>query len=158
MDTIAVAPEAGLLRLLPGAQFADAYALDLPGPDLDARRAAERIMARSPRWITALLALRNLVVAPFGLHTRPPPSPAGLGVLGIFPVISQTPDRLVAGFDDSHLDFRVVVDIEGAAARRRITLTTLVLTHNRLGRAYLAGVLPFHRVIVRAMLSQARRA
>ncbi|MDZ5451983.1 DUF2867 domain-containing protein [Labrys sp. ZIDIC5] len=158
MNTVAVAPDTGLASLLPGAQFADAYALDMAPPKLDARRAAERIMARSPRWIATLLALRNLAVAPFGLHTRPPSSPAGLGVLGIFPVLSQTPDRLVAGFDDSHLDFRIVVDISRRRERQRITLTTLVLTHNRLGQAYLATVLPFHRVIVRAMLRQVREA
>ena len=156
MNTIAVTPDTGLTSLLPGAQFADAYALDMAPPKLDARRAAERIMARSPRWIAALLALRNLVVAPLGLHTRPPSSAAGLGVLGIFPVLSQTPDRLVAGFDDRHLDFRVIVDVSPRLERQRVTLTTLVLTHNRLGRAYLAAVLPFHRVIVRAMLRQAR--
>ncbi|MFT4130000.1 DUF2867 domain-containing protein [Labrys sp. (in: a-proteobacteria)] len=156
MNTIAVTPDAGLTSLLPGAQFADAYALDMAPPKLDARRAAERIMARSPRWIAALLALRNLVVAPLGLHTRPPSSAAGLGVLGIFPVLSQTPDRLVAGFDDRHLDFRVIVNVSPRLERQRVTLTTLVLTHNRLGRAYLAAVLPFHRVIVRAMLRQAR--
>jgi hypothetical protein len=33
-------------------------------------------------------------------------------------------------------------------------LTTLVRMHNRLGRAYLAIVMPFHRVIARAMLRQ----
>ncbi|MFC2248329.1 DUF2867 domain-containing protein [Labrys portucalensis] len=158
MNTIAVTPDKGLTSLLPGAQFADAYALDMAPPKLDARRAAERIMARSPRWIAALLALRNLVVAPLGLHTRPPSPAAGLGVLGIFPVLSQTPDRLVAGFDDRHLDFRVIVDVSPRLERQRVTLTTLVLTHNRLGRAYLAAVLPFHRVIVRAMLRQARKA
>jgi hypothetical protein len=37
---------------------------------------------------------------------------------------------------------------------RQVTATTLVKTHNRLGRAYLAIILPFHRLIVRAMLRQ----
>ncbi|WP_448951842.1 DUF2867 domain-containing protein [Labrys neptuniae] len=158
MHAAAIAPAAGLEALLPGAQFADAYALEIATSELDARRAAERILGRSPRWVSALLTLRNLVVAPFGLRTRPPHSPAGLGVLGIFPVISQTPERLVAGFDDSHLDFRVIVDVARQAERRRVTLTTLVLTHNRLGRAYLAAVLPFHRIIVRTMLRGVRTA
>jgi hypothetical protein len=42
-------------------------------------------------------------------------------------------------------------------AQQEITVTTLVRTHNRLGRIYLALVLPFHRVIVPAMLAQAGR-
>jgi hypothetical protein len=68
--------------------------------------------------------------------------------------VSETPDRLVAGFNDSHLDFRVVIDVAGADVGRRVTATTLVLTHNLLGRTYLAIILPFHRLIVRTMLRQ----
>jgi len=84
---------------------------------------------------------------------RPPADASDM--IGIFPVLSQTPERLVAGFDDKHLDFRVIVDVSEAAGRRRVTATTLVLTHNLLGRAYLAAILPFHRVIVRTMVAQA---
>ena len=36
---------------------------------LDARQAAERMIGRAPRWIEALVALRNILVAPFGLKT-----------------------------------------------------------------------------------------
>ena len=71
-------------------------------------------------------------------------------MIGIFPVISETPDRLVAGFNDSHLDFRVVVDVAPPAPASRVTATTLVLTHNWLGRTYLAIIMPFHRLIVRS--------
>ena len=35
-----------------------------------------------------------------------------------------------------------------------MTATTLVRTHNFLGRAYLAIILPFHRLVVRALLRQ----
>ena len=75
-------------------------------------------------------------------------------MIGIFPVVSETPDRLVAGFNDRHLDFRVVVDVTPPGDVRQVTATTLVLTHNWLGRAYLAIILPFHRMIVRALLRQ----
>ena len=74
--------------------------------------------------------------------------------IGIFPVLGETPNRLVAGFDDHHLDFRVVVDVATSGPGQRVTATTLVLTHNWLGRVYLAIILPFHRLIVRRMLRQ----
>jgi hypothetical protein len=45
-----------------------------------------------------------------------------------------------------------VVDVASAGAGQQVTATTLVLTHNRLGRIYLAIILPFHRLIVPAML------
>ena len=69
-------------------------------------------------------------------------------------MLSETPERLVAGFDDHHLDFRVVVDVTTSGQRQQVTTTTLVRTHNWLGRAYLAIILPFHRLIVRTMLRQ----
>jgi len=99
------------------------------------------------------MALRDYIVTPFGLKTSPQ-AVTHADAIGIFPVLSDTPGRMVAGFDDSHLDFRVVVDVAPSGQRQRITATTLVLTHNRLGRVYLAIIMPFHRLVVRALLRQ----
>jgi uncharacterized protein DUF2867 len=140
--------------LLAGAQFMDAYRLEVDGAALDARQAAIRMMARVPRWVDALLVLRNIIVAPFGLKTSGEERRAPRDLIGIFPVVSETPDRLVAGFNDKHLDFRVVVDVATTGQRQSVTATTLVLTHNWLGRTYLAIIMPFHRMVVRAMLWQ----
>ena len=149
-----VAPEVDSGALLAGAQFVDAYRVALDGTTLDARRAAEKMFARGPRWIEVLLRLRNTMVAPFGLKKSGAGEPAPGGMIGIFPVLSETPERLVAGFNDHHLDFRVVVDVAPAEAGQQVTTTTLVLTHNQLGRAYLAVIMPFHRLIARVMLRQ----
>jgi len=154
MNVQAVKPEIDAGALLPGAQFADAYCVAVDGVTHDARHAAEKMLSRGPRWIDALLALRNHLVKPFGLKTPPPNANASAQSIGIFPVVGETPDRLVAGFNDSHLDFRVVVDVATSGDSQRVTLTTLVLTHNLLGRVYLAIILPFHRLIARAMLRQ----
>jgi hypothetical protein len=140
--------------LLAGAQFADAFCIEVSDRDLDARRAAERMMARQPRWAEALLSLRNLLVAPLGLKTSGASADTPRDMIGIFPVVSQAPDRLVAGFNDRHLDFRVVVDVTAPGDSRRVTATTVVKTHNRLGRIYLAVIMPFHRLIVPALLRQ----
>ena len=149
-----VEPNVDRAALLAGAQFADAFRIAIEGPPLDARNAAQRMMGRSPRWIESLQALRNALVAPFGLKTSGAREAVAAGAIGIFPVLSKTPDRLVAGFDDSHLDFRVVVDVAASGQGQQITATTLVRTHNLLGRSYLAIILPFHRLIVRTMLRQ----
>ena len=140
--------------LLAGAQFSDAFGLEVDGHALDARQATERMVGRAPRWIDALVMLRNILVTPFGLKTSGDGAAAPRDMIGIFPVISQTPDRLVAGFNDSHLDFRVVVDVATHGTGQQVTATTLVKTHNRLGRTYLAIILPFHRLVVRTMLRQ----
>jgi hypothetical protein len=149
-----VAPDVDTAVLLAGAQFADAFRIAVEGPPLDARMAAQRMMGRSPRWVETLLSLRNALVAPFGLKTSGAGEKSAGGLIGIFPVLSETPDRLVAGFDDHHLDFRVVVDVESFSEGQQVTATTLVRTHNWLGRAYLAIILPFHRLVVRSLLRQ----
>ena len=149
-----ITPDVDAGGLLAGAQFVDAYTLIVEDTTLDARGAAERMFNSLPAWISGLMAVRNFVVTPFGLKTAIPRQSGARDVIGFFPVVSQSPDRLVAGFDDKHLDFRVVVDIAPAGSARRVTATTLVRTHNLLGRLYLAAVLPFHRIIVRAMLRQ----
>jgi hypothetical protein len=154
MQVDAVDPAADTGLLLAGAQFSDAFRVAVGGTALDARGAAERMLGRQPRWIGALLTLRDILVTPFGLKTTDPDGRASTDVIGIFPVLSQSPARLVAGFDDSHLDFRVVVDVATAGPGQQVTATTLVLTHNWLGRTYLAIILPFHRLIVRSLLRQ----
>jgi Protein of unknown function (DUF2867) len=152
MNAREIIPDVTAGPWLAGAQFVDTYRVELDGSALDAREAAHRMFSRPPRWIEALLRLRNLIVAPLGLKTSGAGEPATFGMIGIFPVVSETPERLVAGFNDSHLDFRVIVDVAPTGTGQRITATTLVRTHNRLGRFYLAVILPFHRLIVRSML------
>jgi hypothetical protein len=152
-----VAPEVDAGPLLSGAQFADAFRIDVAGRALDARQAAQRMMGRSPRWVQALLRLRHLLVAPLGLKTSGNSENPRRETIGLFPILTQTPDRLVAGFNDKHLDFRVVVDVAAGpddTSGQQVTATTLVKTHNALGRLYLAVIKPFHRVIVPAMLRQ----
>jgi Protein of unknown function (DUF2867) len=149
-DVREVAPRTDTRPALSGAQFSDAFSITVDD-DLDARHAAQRMMLGKSWWIDALLVLRNIIVAPFGLKDGAHKDKS-LDVIGIFPVVSETPDRLVAGFDDKHLDFRVVVDVSDAERGRAITATTLVMTHNLLGRAYLAIIMPFHKIVVKSML------
>ncbi|MDB5632812.1 MAG: hypothetical protein JWR49_1667 [Tardiphaga sp.] len=154
MNVSMVQPNIDANALLAGAQFIDAFGVTVDDASLDARRAAERMLGRSPRWAQMLLALRDAIVAPFGLTTSKAAKHGTADRIGIFPVISETPQRLIAGFDDSHLDFRVVVDVAAAGQGKRVTATTIVLTHNLLGRVYLTVIMPFHRLIVRSMLGQ----
>ena len=160
----ALAPEESVAPLLVGAGFADAYRVSVGGPATDARAAAQRLFAGTPRWIRVLLAVRNRLGALVRLKGADEtafdyglPSESRRRI-GFFPVVSETPNRVVLGFDDWHLDFRVIVDVSALAAdRQQVTTTTLVRTHNRAGRAYLAAIMPFHRIIVRTLLARAAK-
>lgn len=61
------------------------------------------------------------------------------------------------GEDDQHLDFRLSILKHGLPDRPRLTMAMTVTTHNRLGRVYLAGILPFHKIIMRRLLARAAR-
>lgn len=140
--------------VLPGADFVDAWRIEDLKPGTDAATLARLAFGKAPRWVVPLLALRNLLVAPFGLKTG---GAAAEPRVGIFPVVSEQPNRVVLGMNDKHLDFRLVVDIEPSGRQDLSgTATTYVRTHNRLGRLYIAVVKPFHRRIVPAMLAGAQ--
>jgi hypothetical protein len=149
-----VTPSPDCSALLPDAQFIDAHCIDIGDTGIDAREACIRMVLHPPRWVDALIRLRNILVAPFGLKTSGEGAPAPGGLIGLFPVVSETPERLVAGFNDYHLDFRLVVDVNHVADGRQVISTTLVRTHNLLGRAYLTVIIPFHKLVVRSMMRQ----
>ena len=144
--------------ILPGAQFADAYALSVSGQTLDAMKAAGLAFASAPEWINALLRLRNAVVSIVGLKAGEKSVKPFQEKTGIFPVLARSPNRVVLGLDDKHLDFRLLVDVKDiGGGAQTVTASTLVRTHNAFGRMYLACVKPFHRIIVPAMLRQLNR-
>ena len=135
---IPAVPCADAERILPGYQFADAYKVPAPH-GVDAIAATRMAFARGPWWIRTLMGLRNRLGRAVGLK----PAPASG-----FPVISQSVDEVLMGFNDKHLDFRIVVAVAGGFA----TVTTIVRWHNAWGRAYLAAIMPFHRAIAARMI------
>jgi hypothetical protein len=97
MNVEEVPPQVDRDALLAGAQFADAYRVTVEDGGLDARRAAEKLFARGPRWLEALFVLRAIIVAPFGLKASGLGEPSVGGIIGIFPVLGETPERMVLG-------------------------------------------------------------
>lgn len=147
----ALPPDPAFVASLPGCDFADAYAVTLARAGIDARDIATNAFDRAlPGWAAGLMGLRNAVVARLGLKTA--------AVRRGFPVLRGSAAETVLGLDDRHLDFRVLIHVDPAGPdASRLTLTTAVRTHNRLGRAYLAVILPFHRLIIKSMLRRLQR-
>lgn len=128
--------------------FLDTYAV---ASDLSTRVAADEIGA-FPGWVQALVKLRGAIVRPFGLIADPPQT-SGESV-GLFPLVSECEDEVLAGFDDKHLNFLVSVCRHDG----KIHLSTWVRPHNFGGRAYLALIMPFHIAVVRNALQRVARA
>lgn len=140
--------------LLPAADWADRFTLGLPVNNLTAREAARLALEYPPGWVRRLMTLRNALVAPFGLKSAAEKVATSDTEIGGFPVVSVSDDRVVLGFDDRHLDFRIVIDVrQDRPSGQTLSVMTLVHRNNLIGRLYLAAVMPFHKLIVRTMLS-----
>jgi len=146
VDRSELATDSALYASIKPGDFLDCFSV---ASDIPARQAAQ-IITDFPGWARKLMTLRNLLVLPFGLKTD------GGDIqdrVGIFPVTSETPDEVIAGFDDWHLNFRVSV----LARDGRVSLATWVHRNNLVGRLYLATILPFHILIARNALSRLAR-
>jgi hypothetical protein len=162
---VTLPPGARVAGLYPGAFLADAYAIDLPvGATHDTLALARCTLERSAPWVDALMALRDRLVAGFGIKTAKAlraDASAEVPRIGLFRIYETHGDEVVLGEDDRHLDFRVsVLRTPGAAPGDgdRLTTVTVVHCHNRLGRNYIRLITPFHRLVVRTSLERAARA
>lgn len=156
MSNVSIEPVVLPHPALPSADWADRYAVMTRNDDATALDVVRKMFGRSPRWVGLLLSLRNFIVGLFGLKS------AELGIaegerIGAFPVVSASDDQIVLGFDDSHLNFRIIVDVTAAGSQAgKLAVTTLVDRHNLFGRIYIFAITPFHKLIVRTLLARMR--
>ncbi|NPT60721.1 DUF2867 domain-containing protein [Paraburkholderia elongata] len=164
--SVAVPAESGVARLYDAPDLADAYAVRLPDNAIDDPELLARFLfAHQAGWVAKLLALRDALVARFGIKTskqlRIADSRGSRERVDIFRIYTRSAREIILGENDSHLDFRVSVlqqtrdTREGSA--RYLTLSTVVHCHNRLGRFYILVISPFHRLVVRSALRRAAR-
>ncbi|AUG51905.1 DUF2867 domain-containing protein [Thalassospira marina] len=140
---------------MPNADWADAFSIRTTQHAITPEMAAHKIMSSRPDWVVHLMRLRDTIVRPFGLKSGAKDS-NDPNIIGLFPVIARSDTSITLGLDDRHLDFRLVVETEPCGTDQTlITTTTLTKRHNLFGRAYLATIMPFHRVIVPTMLKAA---
>lgn len=155
-------PEAFACCGLPGVDFSDAFSgVTLRSP-VTALEAANAAFDEPPPLVAGLMAARNRIVSVFGLKTpESPRDSAGLPQAGIFPILSQTPQELVLGLDDKHLDFRIWVSVRprpaGEGGGNQVVMATLVRHNHLSGRIYLATIMPFHKLLSRMMLARGLR-
>lgn len=141
-------PASGLHRRFKPGDFLDTYGAP---SDMSVQQAAD-IIGDLPGWIAGLIKLRGVLVAPFGLKAEPPDT--GNGQVGIFPLVSRTEDELIGGFDDKHLNFLVSISRHDG----RVHLSTWVRPHNLWGRAYLAAIMPFHKLVAKSSVARVAKA
>jgi hypothetical protein len=109
---------------------------------------AERVFGfgSAPRWVMALLAIRQAVVRLVGIPK---------GAQGPFGVDRAVGDEALISIDDRHLRFRAAVGVD--RRRRLLRVTTVVELIGWRGRVYFAPVSILHPVVVRSMMRRAIR-
>ncbi|MCH8620409.1 DUF2867 domain-containing protein [Undibacterium sp. TS12] len=135
--------------------FADGYSGQAARTYVDAEEAARAVFADQPFMANCLMALRNIIVAPFGLRASVDFSDRGLGKIDVFPIISKTGTEIVLGGDDKHLDFRIWISIQPSLKGSAVTISTLVKINNLFGRCYLFAIMPFHKILSCLLLQRA---
>jgi len=156
--------EAGLLKRI---NYADAYCVYLPAKNLEELAAVGReIFGVFPAWVRVLLAIRDLMVKPFGLRTKKDFMTDKIGQelkvgnrLGAFTILAYDEHEIVLGENDSHLDFRVSLlrhDQEtGGEGHPGIVLTTVVQFNDWRGHLYFLPVRFGHRLIIPSIMRSA---
>ena len=162
---VAFPAQSAVATLYQTTNLADAFAVQLPlGASTDPDVLWRFLIAQQPAWIGWLTNVRDAIVAGFGLktarHLATLANEASADRIGIFKVYGRTDNEIVLGEDDKHLDFRLsVLRTPGSSPTLggRLTVSTVVRCNNRLGRAYLFVIAPFHRLVVQASLRRAAR-
>lgn len=156
--------QSGISSRFAGSDLADCFAITLPATGTrDVLTLSHFVLGHPVPWISVLLRLRDGVMRPFGVKTsgqlRSAPRSDNEERIDFFRIHAVSDREVIVGEDDRHLDFRTSILLKRGEAERQdeLLVTTVVHCHNLLGRIYLAVILPFHRLVVRSMLSRAAR-
>ena len=144
------------------ATFRDSYRAPLSIPDRDIIALFAAVFGHKPMGVKLGLVARNLVARLFGLDVPTIAQvmdgniqgPYAVGdLIGPWPICALNSDEMVAGRDNSHMDFRLSVlrSSDGTS----VQVTTICHAHNAAGRLYMRVIEPFHRAGVRLLMSNA---
>ncbi|HCE08953.1 MAG TPA: DUF2867 domain-containing protein [Oxalobacteraceae bacterium] len=163
---VALPSESRVNGLYQTTHLADAYAIRLPSDAItDPESLARFVFGQQAPWVARLMRVRDALVAGFGVKTsRQLQNSAVSGTgkrIGIFRIYETSAQEILLGEDDKHLDFRLSVlrqtRTDGAESASYLIVSTVVHCHNRLGRAYILLIAPFHRLVVQSGLRRAAR-
>ncbi len=116
------------------------------------------IFTNESKWIKALFTLRNKIAKLFKLeHNLPDDYNTELkvgGYISFFKIYQLSENEIILGADDSHLNFRAIINNTLEKANN-IKVTTLVEFNNTKGKVYMKIVAPFHRIVVKQMIKKA---
>lgn len=167
ITAIKVPCSSDISKQLQGADYFDCYEIPLDHAGRSALEIYLGVISKTPAWVNFLMAARNRVVWFFGLKNlghlgdlqkAKAASDYRIGDrIGIFTLLSNTDNEVIMGDSDKHLDVKVSICKLVQDGKESVASTTVVHIHNLLGRVYMLFVIPFHKLIVPAVLVRACR-
>ena len=161
---VSVPPNSQISQHLVDANFFDAFQINLTPCKRTALEIYLEVIAKTPSWISFLMALRNRAAPMFGIKNlgsltninyNKKSSEYQVGDrVGIFTIHSMTDDEVILTDSDQHLDAKISVCKTPSDAGNVVTVSTVVHVHNLLGHVYMFFVVPFHKRIVPSVLQQ----
>lgn len=119
---------------------------------------ARLVFATMPKWVMALMNLRNQLVKFIGLtYTKPDDYNEDFkvgGYMGFFKIMHLSDHEVIMGANDDHLNFRAIINLN-PKDQFNVFVTTLVEYNNTTGKIYMGIVKPFHKIVVKNMVKQA---
>ena len=143
-----------------GSSFRDALAISRNNMTLTPSETQHGIFSHMPNWVNNMMKLRNQIVKLFGFEVGQAslaPKSAELDVgeqAGFMTVSEKYSDEIICAAEDKHMQFYLSVKLDA----EHIIVSTLVNKKTFIGKMYVNAILPFHYVIARAVINNARKA
>jgi len=163
-----IPPRSRVIHSVADADFADCYQLADPDPERSALDTYLAVVADTPGWMNALMALRNRVVQFVGLKHLGAMAARDVDKVasdykigdrvGIFSLLHAEQHEVLMQDNDRHLRVLVSLFKHTVNEQPMVSVSTVVHIHNRLGQAYMAVVGPVHKLIVPRMLGQVEKS
>ena len=162
-------PALSVLRMLDPdfvrlAYFQDGYRTRLRRSSAGPVDIFQSVFSHYPTWMKVVLIARKRLASLAGLEaptaseimTPEMKSLYSVGEqIGPWPIYALSGSELIAGRDNSHLDFRLSVLRETNGESVSAVISTVCRVHNTFGKAYLFFVIPFHKWGVRRLIKSA---
>lgn len=143
-------------KLLPKIDFVDIFSTTNHTDNIE--EITNLVFNTTPNWVNSLFIIRNKIAGLFGLKTEMPNDynenyKVG-GYVKFFKIFSISDNEVILGADDSHLNFRALINNDKSDSYN-IKIITLVEYNNLKGKIYMGIIKPFHRQIVKRMVRNA---
>ena len=151
-------------RQIDTAYFRDSYCTPLKGLDTGVIEIFVAVFGHHPTWVKMLLIGRNWLARVCGLdaattdevaHPRFKSSFRVGEKIGPWPIFALTENELIAGRDNTHLDFRLSILRLNKTPNPTAVVSTICTVHNIFGKIYLFFILPFHMWGIQRLIANA---